>query len=323
MQLPWGESHPLMLAPLQGLTHASMRKVQVELGAPDVLFSEFVPTSNVPQCRISRRDLEDSRTYALNVPFVMQLVGNNPHALSEAALLLQDNGVQHLNLNLGCPYGRMTTGPTGGAMLQDVERVERCLKELRKAVHGGLSVKVRSGYDNPRQIIDLLALFEDNGVDFIVLHPRTVVQKYTGHADHSVTSDVVAATSMPVIANGDVTTAEQGRALLHETGAAGLMLGRGAIADPWLFKRLRSGAVRQVDVAQRRAQLRVYLLRLLEECRQAYAGEYQVLAKLKNVVQFVEDKELQRWCGKIKRTRSLQRFSAMVEALQDTCVEEE
>lgn len=316
MHLPWqNDSRPLMLAPLQGLTHASMRTVQMELGAPDVLFSEFVPVSNVSRRRICRRDLEESRTHALNAPLVVQLVGNNPEALSAAALLLQDNGVQHLNLNLGCPYGRMTSGPTGGAMLQDIELVERCLQGLRKAVHGGLSVKVRSGYESPEQIMDLLPLFENNGVDFIVLHPRTVVQKYTGQADHRVTRDVVAATSIPVIANGDVTTAEQGRNLLHHTGAAGLMLGRGAIADPWLFKRLRHSAAQAADAGQRCAELRVYLMRLLAECSQVYAGEHQILAKLKNVVQFIEDEELQRWCGKIKRTRSLERFSAMVESL--------
>lgn len=316
MQLPWDRQvQPLILAPLQGLTHASMRRVQMELGKPDVLFSEFVQVSNVSRRRISKRDLEDSLTHGLSAPLVMQLVGNNPQALGEAASLLQDNGVKHLNLNLGCPYGRMTSGPTGGAMLQDVQLVERCLKELRKVVHGGLSVKVRSGFDNPGQIMDLLPLFADNGIDFIVLHPRTVVQKYTGYADHSVTRDVVAATTIPVIANGDVTTAEQGRVLLHKTGADGLMLGRGAIADPWLFKRLRHIEPTEPDTQQRRAMLRIYLMRLLEECRQKYAGEHHVLAKLKNVIQFIEDDELQRWCGKIKRTRSLQRFRAMVETL--------
>jgi tRNA-dihydrouridine synthase len=82
-----------MLAPMQGLTHAGMRKVQMELGAPDVLFSEFVQVSNVARRRIARRDLNDARRHALQAPLVVQLVGNNPTALSEAALQLQDNGV--------------------------------------------------------------------------------------------------------------------------------------------------------------------------------------------------------------------------------------
>ncbi|MFO7831848.1 MAG: tRNA-dihydrouridine synthase family protein [Desulfuromonadaceae bacterium] len=306
-----------MLAPLQGLTHASMRTVQMELGAPDVLFSEFVRVSNVSRRRISRRELDDSRTHSLKAPLVVQLVGNNPEALSAAALLLQENGVQHLNLNLGCPYGRMMSGPTGGAMLQDIPLVDRCLKALRKTVSGGLSVKVRSGYDNPEQILKLCPLFESNGVDFMILHPRTVLQKYKGYADHSVTRDVVAATSIPVIANGDVITAQHGRRVLEKTGAAGLMLGRGAIADPWLFKRLRNSTETEPDPQQRRALLRIYMLRLIEECSQVYEGDHQVLAKLKNVVQFVGDQDLRRWCSKIKRTPSLRRFNAMVESLSD------
>jgi tRNA-dihydrouridine synthase len=142
------------------------------------------------------------------------------------------------------------------------------------------------------------------------------VQKYLGSADHSITRDVVAATSIPVIANGDVTTAGQGREVLEYTGAAGLMLGRGAIGDPWLFRRLRDCKTLDSDPDQRCAQLRIYLARLRDECRISYAGEHQTLAKLKNVVQFIEDEELQRWCGKLKRTRSLLRFSQLVDSLE-------
>ena len=317
MSLPWKfRSTPLMLAPMQGLTHAGMRKVQMELGAPDVLFSEFVQVSNVARRRIARRDLNDARRHALQAPLVVQLVGNSPTALSEAALQLQDNGVEHLNLNLGCPYGRMTSGLTGGGMLQDVAMVQACLEALRKVVRGGFSVKVRSGYADAGQIMQLLPIFESCGVDFIVLHPRTVVQKYAGSADHGVTRNVVAATSIPVVANGDVTTAEQGRALLAIPGIAGLMLGRGAIADPWLFQRIRVEDMEEPHECLRAEQVRIYLLRLLHECRQEYAGEHQVLAKLKNVVQFIEDQSLRRWCGRIKRTGSLARFTAMVESLK-------
>lgn len=318
MPLPWEkEQKPLMLAPMQGVTHASMRKVQMELGSPDILFSEFVPVSNVSRRRIARRDLDEARCHNLPAPLVVQLVGNNPEALIEAALQLQDVGVQHLNLNLGCPYGRMTSGPSGGGMLQDMQLVEKCVQGIRKVVSGGFSVKVRSGYEDPAQIMQLLDLFESGGVDFIVLHPRTVVQKYTGYADHSITRKVAAVSSIPVIANGDVATVSQGQDLLRDSNIAGMMLGRGAIADPWLFKRLRNRTEAEPKGLQRRAQLRVYLSHLLEECMLAYAGEHQVLAKLKNVVQFIEDAELRRWCGKIKRTRSLQRFRLLLDSLED------
>jgi tRNA-dihydrouridine synthase len=94
------------------------------------------------------------------------------------------------------------------------------------------------------------------------------------------------------------------------------MLGRGAIADPWLFQRIRAEDVEEPHECLRAEQVRIYLLRLLHECRQEYAGEHQVLAKLKNVVQFIGDQSLRRWCGRIKRTGSLARFTAMVESLK-------
>ena len=110
---------------------------------------------------------------------------------------------------------------------------------LRDAVAGTFSVKMRAGYDDPQQVFSLLPLFESAGVDFLILHPRTVVQEYAGLADHGITAGVVAATRLPVIANGDIRTVADGQRVLRLTGAAGLMLGRGAIADPLLFQRLR------------------------------------------------------------------------------------
>ncbi|MDD2557073.1 MAG: tRNA-dihydrouridine synthase family protein [Desulfuromonas sp.] len=326
MQLPWGNiPEPLMLAPLQGLTNASMRCVQMELGAPDVLFTEFVSVSSASKHRLARRDLEEVSAHRLAAPLVVQLVGNNAQALADGASILQDNGIQHLNLNLGCPYGRMTQGNTGGGMLRDVRQVEACLKAMRRVVRGSFSVKVRSGYDRHDQIMELLPMFEECGVDFIVLHPRTGEQKYSGMADHALTQRVVAATSVPVVANGDITSADRGSALLKMTNATGLMLGRGAVSDPWLFKRIRYQQAGGLDegqdeasaAVQRRTQLRDYLLRLLEAYGQVYRGDQQVLAKLKNVVQFIDDEALRRWCGKVMRCSTLRSFTLKVESLAD------
>ncbi len=330
MQLPWENfSTPLMLAPLQGLTNASMRSVQMEIGAPDVLFTEFVPVSNSSRHPLARRDLDDVRAHHLSSPLVVQLVGSGAQALADGASILQDNGVQHLNLNLGCPYGRMMQGNTGGGMLRDERQVADCLKSMRQVFRGSFSVKVRSGYTNQGQILELLPVFEGCGVDYIILHPRTVEQKYSGVADHTVTQQVVAATPIPVVANGDIVSADQGHAILKMTKAAGLMLGRGAVSNPWLFAHIRSqknggigavsiGAQDEISVTgQRGAQLCIYLLRLAEVYSQVYSGDQQVLAKLKNVIHFIEDEALRRWCGKIKRCGTLRSFISGVESLRD------
>ena len=101
-----------------------------------------------------------------------------------AALAAQEAGAVHLNLNIGCPYGRMTSGFTGGAMLRRPADLGEVIPALREAVKGTFSVKIRAGYDDPEQVLSLLPLFESAGVDFLVIHPRTVVQEYEGSADH-------------------------------------------------------------------------------------------------------------------------------------------
>ena len=316
MTLPWDEGRsPLMLAPMQGITNLAMRMVQAEIAAPDVVFSEFMPVSRTSRRRIARRDMAEVTGHALNIPLVTQLVGHCPDALGEAAAILQDKGIEHINLNLGCPYGRMNGGNSGGRMLQDIEQVKVCLKVLRSMVRGSFSVKVRSGYSDPGQIMELLPVFEEHGVDFIVLHPRTVVQKYAGSADHDLTAAVVAQSQIPVIANGDIADAAHGIAVQRKTGAAGLMLGRGAIADPWLFRRIRHNQCGLVPPAERRQQLYEYISRLALEYSKTFCGEQQVLAKLKNVLEFIQDEDLCRWRGKTRRTKSMQAFNVQLELL--------
>jgi tRNA-dihydrouridine synthase len=161
-----------------------------------------------------------------------------------------------------------------------------------------------------------LPLFVDCGVDFLVLHPRTVVQKFAGLADHRITARVVAATTLPVIANGDVTTAAEGQRLLAETGAAGLMLGRGAIRDPRLFERLRGQAPGEPERAERAAEIRYYLATLAERYGQIFSGEKQILNKLKTVLTMLrEDQYFSRPVRKMLRCHSPVALLELLESL--------
>ena len=310
--LPWqGQTMPLMLAPMQGLTNRAMRAVQCEIGQPDVIFTEFVRVSHVARKRIAPSDRREIQASYGGVPLVVQLIGHRPESLAEAARIVADLGGVHVNLNMGCPFGRTTTGKTGGAMLQEPERIEESLRAVRAVFQGSLSVKVRAGYHDPEQIFDLLPVFEDCGVDFLVLHPRTVVQKYTGQADHDITARVVAATALPVIANGDLFTAEYARRVAVETGAAGLMLGRGAISDPWLFERIRHGGD-PGDLVEQLRQMSFYFSRLSEGYSELFCGEQQVLCKVKNVLEAFVDPDMQPLVKKLRRTKQLAQFHAVL-----------
>jgi tRNA-dihydrouridine synthase len=302
-----------MLAPMQGLTNRALRAHFIATVRPDVVFTEFMRVNAAAEVRrLSATDLREIAADEGDVPLVVQLVGHGRDALVAAALAAQEAGAVHLNLNMGCPYGRMTSGLTGGGMLRRPEDLTEIIPALRDAVQGSFSVKVRAGYEDPEQVLSLLPLFESAGVDFLILHPRTVVQEYAGTADHSVTARVVAATSMPVIANGDIRHAGDGRRLLEETGAAGLMLGRGAIADPLLFQRLRGRTNPLPGTAERRRELGRYLGGMIPRYRELFCGDTQVLGKLKAIVSHMDDDELGKVLKELRRAKTLAVFAAVV-----------
>jgi tRNA-dihydrouridine synthase len=209
----------------------------------------------------------------------------------------------------------MKSGLTGGGMLRRPADLEEVIRALRDAVSGSFSIKLRAGYDDPQQVFSLLPLFESAGVDFIVLHPRTVVQKYTGSADHGITARVVAATGLPVIANGDIRTVADGDRVRQQTGAAGLMLGRGAIADPLLFLRLRGAADPFPCTEIRAAALGSYLRDMLVRYRTLFCGEMQVLGKMKAIIAQMDDPELAKTLKGLRRSGSLRSFTTLLEEL--------
>ncbi|MGC4119913.1 MAG: tRNA-dihydrouridine synthase family protein [Myxococcales bacterium] len=314
--LPWTGT-PLMLAPMQGVTNRVVRRLFVERVRPDVVFTEFMRVSHsATGARLSASDLKDAKASEQDVPLVVQLIGRDRQALIEAAREAQAAGALHLNLNLGCPAGRMNPG-SGGGMLEHPEHLQEVIPALREAVAGTFSVKVRAGWDDPEQVFSLLPLFESAGVDFLVLHPRTVQQAYTGEADHRITARVVQATRLPVIANGDVRTAEQGRRVLAQTGAAGLMLGRGAIADPLLFERLRGKAPERATPSERDAMLRSTLGDLASRYGQLFSGDAHVLANLKTFLALVSDgdEELAPAFKKLRRAKTTAQLAAALNQL--------
>lgn len=312
-KLPWTEgSLPLMLAPMQGLTNRALRGLFIERVRPDVVFTEFVRVKASAKKNITENDRQEVVSTHGGVPLVVQLIGTDTEALLAAANTVQELGAAHLNINLGCPYGRMTSQTAGGALLREPLALARMLALLRREIRGSFSVKVRSGFDDPAQIFSLLPLFGDSGIDFLVVHPRTVKQLYTGPADHRITGEVVRQTALPVIANGDIFTAAIGQRVLAETGSAGLMLGRGAIADPLLFERLRGRFPGESTPAAKVAELRDYLQELLARYQVIFCGEHQILCKMKEVLCHVHDPEVAPLARQLKRSKSLAQFGELL-----------
>ncbi len=313
MKLPWeAVCRPLMLAPMQGLTNRALRTLFINRVRPDVVFTEFVRAQADIQKCISNTDRKEIRNDSNTTPLVVQLIGSNIDFLVAAAQTVQDLGAEHLNINLGCPYGRMTV-MAGGALLKTPDNLPLMLTNLRKIIRGSFSVKIRSGYDDPSQLLSLIPVFEDCGIDFLIVHPRTVQQKFKGLADHNVTAAVVRQTSLPVIANGDIWTVADGERVISQTGAAGLMLGRGAIADPLLFERLRGKYTAQSTPKKRAEEVRGYLQDLFGHYQKLFCGDQQVLWKMKEILTYIKDPCFSKQINKLKKTRSLSNFSELLE----------
>lgn len=317
--LPWAPAGPppLMLAPMQGVTNRAVRKVFAHWVRPDVLFTEFMrvrPGAQAGRERLSDGDLDDAKATEHGIPLVVQLIGRDLGPLEEAAHAVQGAGAVHVNLNMGCPYGRMNVG-CGGGMLERPEQLPQILAGLRAVIAGSFSVKVRAGYSDPEQIFSLLQVFEDAGVDFLVLHARTVAQRYDGAADHHLTARVVERTRLPVIANGDLDTAEVGLRVLEETGAAGLMLGRGALKDPLLFERLRGRAPAVPSRDERVRAHQRYLQQLAQGYGALFHGDAQVLSKLKSSLAVMEVPEDHRPFKAVAKAKSVRDFCQAVDAL--------
>lgn len=318
--LPWAPGTvPLMLAPMQGVTNRAVRQVFARQARPDVLFTEFMrvrPGASSSHERVSDGDLDEARPTEHGIPLVVQLIGRDLEPLVEAALAVQGAGAVHINLNMGCPYGRMNVG-CGGGMLERPEALPDILRALRESVTGTFSVKVRAGYDDPEQIFSLLPLFEAADVDFLVLHARTVAQRYDGAADHRITARVVRQTRLPVIANGDICTAEVGARVLAETGAAGLMLGRGALRDPLLFSRLRGLASASPSADELLFAHQRYLRALAENYGALFGDDGQVLMKLKGSLAAMGVPEESRPFRRLRKAKTLDAFCEGVERLTE------
>jgi tRNA-dihydrouridine synthase len=301
-----------MLAPMQGLTNRALRAVFIKRVRPDVVFTEYVRAQTDTSKCISDSDRREIQNECNTTPLVVQLIGSNINFLVAAAETVQELGAEHLNINLGCPYGRMTKNTAGGALLKNSADLPLMLKSLRKTISGSFSVKVRSGYDNPSQLLSLVPMFEDCGIDFLIVHPRTVQQQFNGPADHNVTAAVVRRTSIPVIANGDIATVADRDRVISQTGAAGLMLGRGAIADPLLFERLRGNYSAQSAPEKRAEELRDYLQELLTRYRKLFCGHQQILSKMKEVLSLIKDPHFSKQVRKLKKTKHLAEFSELL-----------
>ncbi len=224
----------LVLAPMAGVSNLPFRLIAREAGA-GLVFTETVSARGLASRGPKSWRLVE--TAPKEDPLAYQLFGNDPEILACATRMLVDRGARFVDLNCGCPVKKFIQNGAGSSLLRDPPKIGRLLAAMRRAIPGGvLSVKVRLGWDSSSITAPAVArVAEAEGVDFVSVHGRTRAQQYAGDADRARIREVVEAVRIPVLANGDVTTPEQALSMLRDTGAAGVMIGRGAMASPWIF----------------------------------------------------------------------------------------
>ncbi len=249
-------SNNLVMAPMAGVSNLPFRLIAREAGAA-LVFTETVSAKGLVQGgRKTWRLLNSSPREA---PVAFQLFGSDPEILAEACRRLEGNGAVWIDLNAGCPVKKFIKNRAGSALLRDVELAARIVRAMRRNFSGTLSVKMRSGWDadslNAPEVARIVAA---EGAELISVHGRTRAQQYTGSADRDVIRRVVEAVpDTPVLANGDITCPDDVFSMLRETRAAGVMIGRGAMGNPWIFEqtlaRAQGRPIRQPSPAQRLA----------------------------------------------------------------------
>jgi tRNA-dihydrouridine synthase B len=232
-----GDTPVLALAPMQDVTTPGFMRVIARFGGPDVYWTEYFRVQS--HTRPERSVLQSITHNVTGRPIVAQMIGNDIAALVRTAKLLQKHPVAAIDLNLGCPAPIVYRKCAGGGLLREPQKIDAILGALRDAVTIPFTVKTRVGFASPAEFDMLLPVFAKHPIDLLTVHGRTVAQKFRPGVRYDLIAQAARVLRCPVLANGNVHNAEQALALVAETGVRGLMIGRGAIRNPWLFDQIR------------------------------------------------------------------------------------
>jgi tRNA-dihydrouridine synthase len=275
----------LALAPMQDVTDLPFWKLMTVYGGADVYYTEYFrvhATSTLDKYIL--RSITENPT---GRPVIAQMIGNDIPALIRIAQELQDYPVVAIDLNLGCPAPVVYRKCAGGGLLRDPDRVDSILGALRDALTIKFTVKTRLGFDSPAVFDELLPIFAKHSIDLLTVHGRTVKEMYWSEVHYETIAKAVQAMPCPVLANGNIHSAENAEAILEQTGAHGLMIGRGAIRNPWLFQQIRQRRQEKPLFVPTGKDVLGYLRALYEAVKPPEINELALVQKMKKYLNFV------------------------------------
>jgi tRNA-dihydrouridine synthase B len=283
-QLLAGPTPILALAPMQDVTDLQFWKVLNPYGGADAYVTEYFrvhPTSNLDPNIL--RSITHNPT---DRPVIAQMIGNDIPALVRTAQELEQFPIAAVDLNLGCPAPVVYRKCAGGGLLRDPKLVDSILGALRDAVRGKFTVKTRIGFESPEVFESLLPIFRKHSLDLLTVHGRTVKEMYRSEVHYEFIARAVAEAGCPVLANGNVYSAQKADEVLQLTGARGLMIGRGAIRNPWLFEQIRQYRRGETTVLPRGKEVLQYVRALYDAVCSPEVREDSQVQKMKKYMNY-------------------------------------
>lgn len=305
---------PLILAPMAGVTNRAARVMCKRAGGCGLvtteMFSAYAIKYRAPGTNTMIDWTDEER------PVSVQVFGGDPETVAIGARAMQDSGADIVDINFGCPVPKVAKSGSGASLLKNIDLAREILIAARHAVTIPLTIKTRVGWgEGERQVFELAKTAEICGLDAITVHGRVAAQGYSGTADWDIIAEVKRHVGIPVIANGDIATPEDAARAFARTGCDGLMIGRGSLGDPWVFRRiaeyLRTGVIlpeptsaKKLDAAKQHARL---LLEILGEKRAAKEMRGHLIWYLKGMP------GAPRLRGRLMNTKSIEEIEAVLD----------
>jgi tRNA-dihydrouridine synthase B len=226
------------LAPMQDVTTLAFMQVIDRYGSPDYYFTEYFRVYQ--NSRLEAHILKSITENSTGKPIFAQMIGESIPDLVRAAQELEKYAIAGVDLNLGCPAPRVYRKNVGGGLLRDPERIEQIFAALRQAISGKFTVKMRIGFDGIEHFLQILELINRYQIDLLSLHGRTVKGGYHSEVRYDLIAEAVKMLNCPLLANGNISSIASTKSILAQTEAAGVMIGRNAIRNPWIFGQIRA-----------------------------------------------------------------------------------
>lgn len=223
-----------LLAPLAGISNLPFRLIARGQGC-SLAYTEMISSNGL--VRNARKTYEYLKTCADDHPLGAQIFGADPQIMADAARIVESTGVDLIDINMGCPVKKVIKAGAGAILMRDPGISARIIESVKKAVKIPVTTKIRSGWSRSSiNAVEIAHIAEDSGADAITVHARTADQGYSGHADWKIIADVKKAVKIPVIGNGDIRWPQDAVKMLNETDCDAIMVGRGSLGNPWIFK---------------------------------------------------------------------------------------